>query len=65
MNTQKPTIDKLLTIKQAGERYGVSRSYLYKKVEIGELGAYKVGRRLMFEESELHEHLIKRLEPVR
>lgn len=59
------TAEHLLTIDEAAKQFRISRSWLYKLVERRDVGAYRVGRRLLFDPDELYAKIIDagRIEP--
>ena len=48
---------KLLSVKEAAEKFPVSTSYLYKHAQYG-IPAIKRGGKLMFEQNKLEEYLL-------
>jgi excisionase family DNA binding protein len=51
------SLPKLLTVKEAAPRLGISTAMLYKKVKRREIGHYRIDKLIRFSESHL-EHFL-------
>ena len=53
MSEAKNTVEKLSTVQEIAQRFRVSEKTVYRWVNSGEVEAIQLGRRLLFEESEV------------